>query len=64
MIKNEKQYKITHTKLAGIKQEMRRINDTYDEGVPIEKQPILTSLEVMKRQMEGEIAAYDLLKKK
>jgi hypothetical protein len=64
MIKNEKQYKITHTKLDGIRQEIARFKAAYDEGIPAEKRLILVSLEVMKRQMEEEIAAYDHLKKK
>jgi len=64
MIKNEKQYKITHTKLAEMMQEMRRIKASYDDELPAEERLILASLEVMKRQMEEEIAAYDHLKKK
>ena len=64
MIKNEKQYKITHTKLAEIEQEMKRIKASYDDGLPAEERLILASLEVMKRQMEEEIATYDHLKKK
>lgn len=64
MIKNEKQYRITHTKLDRIRQEMARLKATHDEGIPAEKKLILVSFEVMKRQMEEEIVAYDHLKKK
>jgi len=64
MIKNEKQYKITHTRLAEIRQEMRRIKASYDDGLPAEERLIPASLEVMQRQMEEEIAAYNHLKKK
>jgi len=64
MIKNEKQYKITHTKLADIRQEMRRIKDGYEEELPAEEQLVLASLKALKEQMEEEITAYDLLKKK
>lgn len=64
MIKNEKQYKITHTRLEEIRREMRRIKSSYDDELPAEERLILASLEVMKRQMEEEVATYDHLKKK
>lgn len=64
MIKNEKQYKITRNKLAEIQLEIVRIKGSYDEELPAEEQLIMVSLNVMKKQMEEEIVAYDLLKKK
>jgi len=64
MIKNEKQYKITRNKLAEIQQEIVRIKAYHDEELPAEERLILASLNTMKNQMEEEIAAYDLLKKK
>ena len=64
MIKNEKQYKIAKNKLAEIRQEIVCIKAAYDEGLPAEEELILLSLNMMKNQMEDEIAAYDLLKKK
>ena len=64
MIKNEKQYKITRNKLAGIQEEIVRIKSGNDEGLPAKEKLILVSLEMMKSQMESELAEYDFLKKK
>jgi HTH-type transcriptional regulator/antitoxin HigA len=63
MIKNEKQYKISRNKLAGIAEEIARIRDGF-EAPPAKEKLVLVSLGMMKAQMEEEMAAYDLLKKK
>jgi HTH-type transcriptional regulator/antitoxin HipB len=61
MIKNEKQYKITKKKLQVIYKEIERII-AGREHLLAKDELNLVSLQVLQRQLEKEIDAYDLLK--
>ena len=61
MLKNEKQYKITKKKLAGLHQKIAEMNSKGD-GLSLTRQLVLNSLLDMSADMENEIAEYDLLK--
>ena len=63
MIKNEKQYKITSKKLLLTVEEIARLSNE-PEPLPLKNQLMLASLINLKKDMEAEVAAYDLLKKK
>ena len=63
MIKNEKQYNITKKKLLGLDQHITEIQGR-DEHISVKDRLILVSLNMMRNQMEEEMGAYELLKKK
>jgi HTH-type transcriptional regulator/antitoxin HipB len=61
MIKNEKQYKITQKKLQTLEDEIIRLKNGR-EDLPPRDEMLLVSLLLFQKQLEDEVAKYNLVK--